>query len=103
MRVPRIQKRRVGTATVLAWCAMATMAWAQGAPPAGAPPAGAPPAGGGGRGGGRGGPQIVSPEIGADKTITFRYMAPNATNVTLTDTLPAGSTLVSSASTRGTY
>jgi enterochelin esterase family protein len=62
---------------------MATMAWAQGAPPAGAPPAGAPPAGGGGRGGGRGGPQIVSPEIGADKTITFRYMAPNATNVTL--------------------
>jgi enterochelin esterase-like enzyme len=45
----------------------------------GTPPVGAPA---GGRGGGRG-PQIVSPEIGADRTITFRYNAPNATQVTV--------------------
>ena len=39
------------------------------------PPAGA--AGGRGRG-----PAIVSPEVGADRTITLRYLAPNATSVT---------------------
>jgi enterochelin esterase family protein len=45
--------------------------------PAGPPPAGAPAAGGrGGRG-----PVVVSPEVGADKTITLRYLAPNATSV----------------------
>ena len=48
----------------------------------GAPPAGAPPPGGRAGGGGRG-PQIVSPEIGADKTITFRFAAPNAQQVTV--------------------
>ena len=42
------------------------------------PPA-APPAGGGR--GGRG-PTVVSPEIGADRTLTLRYLAPNATQVT---------------------
>jgi len=41
----------------------------------------APPAGGGGRGGGRG--QVVSPEVRADGTITFRFSAPNAREVTL--------------------
>lgn len=45
--------------------------------PAGPPPAGAPAAGGrGGRG-----PVVVSPEVGADKTVTLRYLAPNATSV----------------------
>jgi enterochelin esterase-like enzyme len=44
------------------------------------PPAGQPPAGGRGRGGG---PQYVSPEVGADRTITFRYIAPNAQQVTV--------------------
>ena len=40
----------------------------------------------GGRGGGRGrGPAVVSPEVGADRTITFRYLAPNAQQVTVTD------------------
>ena len=41
----------------------------------------------GGRGGGRGGrgPALVSPEVGADRTITFRYLAPNAQQVTVTD------------------
>jgi enterochelin esterase-like enzyme len=33
--------------------------------------------------GGRGrGPSVVSPEIGADRTLTLRYLAPNATQVT---------------------
>jgi enterochelin esterase-like enzyme len=32
---------------------------------------------------GRGGPPIVSPEVGADRTVTFRFRAPNATEVTL--------------------
>lgn len=52
---------------------VASVAFAQA--PAG-PPAGAPGAGRGGRG-----PQIVSPEVGADKTVTLRYLAPNATSV----------------------
>jgi enterochelin esterase family protein len=37
------------------------------------------------RRGGRGGPVVVSPEIGPDRTITFRYLAPNATQVTVND------------------
>ena len=41
----------------------------------------APPTAGGGRGGGRG--QVVSPEVRADGTITFRFSAPNAREVTL--------------------
>jgi enterochelin esterase-like enzyme len=32
---------------------------------------------------GRGGPAIVSPEVGADRTITFRLSAPNAQQVTV--------------------
>lgn len=36
-----------------------------------------------GAGGGRGrGPAVVSPEVGADRTVTLRYLAPNATAVT---------------------
>ena len=41
----------------------------------------APPASAAGRGGGRG--QVVSPEVRADGTITFRFSAPNAREVTL--------------------
>jgi enterochelin esterase family protein len=44
-------------------------------------PAGPPP-GGGGRGGRGRGPAVVSPEVGADRTVTLRYLAPNATQVT---------------------
>jgi enterochelin esterase-like enzyme len=51
---------------------------AQPAPAAQAPVA--PPAG---RGGGRGGPAVVSPQIEADGRVTFRLLAPNATNVTV--------------------
>ena len=50
------------------------------APPAGAPATAQPP---GARGGGRGGPQIVSPEVNADKTVTLRFRAPKAQQVTL--------------------
>jgi len=57
----------------LAMALVASVAFAQA--PAG-PPAGAPGAGRGGRG-----PTVVSPEVGADKTITLRYLAPNATSV----------------------
>ena len=32
---------------------------------------------------GRGGPAIVSPEVGADRTVTFRFLAPNAQQVTV--------------------
>ena len=52
------------------------------APPA--PPPGAPqPPTTGARGGGRGGPQLVSPEVKPDKTVTFRFRAPNANQVTV--------------------
>ena len=36
-----------------------------------------------GRGGGRGGPAVVSPQIEADRRVTFRILAPNATSVTV--------------------
>jgi enterochelin esterase family protein len=36
-----------------------------------------------GQNGGRGGPRIVSPEIHPDKTVTFRFLAPKAQEVTL--------------------
>ena len=36
-----------------------------------------------GRGGGRGGPPVVSPEVHPDKTVTLRYRAANAKEVTL--------------------
>jgi enterochelin esterase-like enzyme len=50
--------------------------------PAGQPPATAPAAPQG-RGGGRGGPPVVSPEVHADKSVTLRFRAPNAREVTL--------------------
>src|SRR6476646_98496 len=49
------------------------------APPASQAPA-TPPAG---RGGGRGGPAVVSPQIEADRRVTFRILAPNAAAVTV--------------------
>src|SRR5436190_20630775 len=36
-----------------------------------------------GRGGGRGGPQMVSPDVHADRTVTLRFRAPNAKTVEL--------------------
>jgi enterochelin esterase family protein len=49
--------------------------------PATAQPPAAPQAAG--RGGGRGGPVVVSPQIEADRRVTFRVLAPNATTVTV--------------------
>ena len=70
------------TATlILALSLPATAATAQtpSGPPAGAPVPGGPAAPG--RGGPRG-PVVISPEIGADQTLTLRYLAPDATQVT---------------------
>lgn len=53
-----------------------------------------PPAGQqGGRGGGRGpqGPQVVSPQVNADRTVTLRVLAPKATEITVTGELLNGS------------
>jgi enterochelin esterase-like enzyme len=51
------------------------------APPVGAPAAQAPAPGA--RGGGRGGPQLVSPEVKPDNSVTFRFRAPSAREVRL--------------------
>jgi enterochelin esterase-like enzyme len=69
--------------SLLALALMGAVAQTQTPPPA--PPTGQAPAGA--RGGGRGGPAYVSPEIGADRTITFRYLAPNAQAVTVSGEL----------------
>ncbi len=47
----------------------------------------------GGRGGGRGpqGPQVVSPQVNADRTVTLRVLAPKATEITVTGELLTGS------------
>ena len=55
------------------------LAWTQQAPPT--PPAQPPAAGRGGRGAQD---TLVSPEVHADRTVTFRVRAPQATTVTLT-------------------
>jgi enterochelin esterase-like enzyme len=54
--------------------AFALIASAAAAQPPAAPPAGP---GRGGRG-----PSVISPEVGADRTVTLRYLAPNASQVT---------------------
>ncbi len=72
-------KIRVGLSLLVALL-VSSAAFAQGAPP----PAGG--ARGGGPGGGRG-PQLVSPEVGADRTITFRFNAPTAQQVTVSGEL----------------
>jgi enterochelin esterase-like enzyme len=81
----------LGFAVMLMACAV--IAQAPAGPPAGQPggaPAGAPAgAPGAGRGAGRGGrgPQIISPQIAADGTVTFRYADPNATKITVSGEL----------------
>ncbi len=63
--------------------AMAVTALSAQTPAGQAPPAGQPPAPQG-RGGGRGGlPPVVSPEVNADKSVTLRFRAPNAKEVTV--------------------
>jgi hypothetical protein len=60
--------------------ASSTLLAAQQPAPA-APPAAAPAAPAAGRGGGRGAPPVKSPEVGADRRVTFRLRAPNAKEV----------------------
>jgi enterochelin esterase family protein len=68
-------------AAMLAVGAVSAQTPAGQAPPAGQAGAPAAPQG---RGGGRGGlPPVVSPEIHADKSVTLRFRAPNAKEVTL--------------------
>ena len=69
---------KLGSRTIgfLAATLFAAMAWAQG----GGQPAA--PAAGRGQGGGRG-PQVVSPEVGEDRRVTFRILAPQAESVKL--------------------
>lgn len=70
--------RRAGIG-VLGWGLAALVLHGQ-TPPPGGPPGQAP--GPGARGGGRG-MQLVSPEVKPDRTVTFRFRAPNAREVTL--------------------
>ena len=56
-------------------------------PPAAGAQAPAQP--GGGRGGQQG-PQVVSPQVNADRTVTLRLLAPKATEVTVTGELVNG-------------
>ncbi len=75
--------RRLGFWMIAAFCAVVAVGAQAPAQPPVPPPTGAPPAPQG-RGGGRGGPPpVVSPEVGADKSVTFRFRAPNAREVTL--------------------
>jgi enterochelin esterase-like enzyme len=79
--------RRAFTMLMIAgvWCAVA---FAQAPTGTAAPPAGQQ----GGRGGGRGpqGPQVVSPQVNADRTVTLRVLAPKATEITVTGELLNG-------------
>lgn len=74
-------------AAFLVLATVMTMAGVQGQEPAPQPKPAQDPAPPSGRGGGPGGPQIVSPEVGADRTITFRFQAPNAKAVTVSGEL----------------
>ena len=76
--------RRPGTFLMTMFGVCAGLAAAAQSQPTQAPPvtqAPVPP--GAGRGGGRGGPAVVSPQIEADRRVTFRVLAPNATTVTV--------------------
>ena len=66
------------TAAAVLTCSLALSGQQQPAPPA--PPAAPQP--GGGRG--QQGPQVVSPEVNADRTVTLRLLAPKAALVTVT-------------------
>ena len=78
-----MRRRLFGVPLIVVLIASAANAQAPAAPATGGQRGTGPAApGGGGRGGGRG-PQIVSPEVRADRTITFRFTAPNAKEVVL--------------------
>ena len=73
---------RKGLAVLVAVVASVAVVPSQQAPPAGAtPPPGAPAQGGRG---GQQGPQVVSPQVNAERTVTLRLYAPKATEVRVT-------------------
>ena len=80
-------KRLAGLSFAIVLSACVAFGQAPATPPAGAP--GAAPGVGRGTGGGRGGrgPQVVSPQIGSDGTITFRYLDASATKITVSGEL----------------
>ena len=86
-----IMKRRLIPPQVSA-IAVAVLTWSlalSGQQAPAAPGQAAPPAQpGGGRG--QQGPQVVSPEVNADRTVTLRLLAPKATEVTVTGELLNG-------------
>jgi enterochelin esterase-like enzyme len=69
--------------------AVVTLSAHQAGSPPPAPGAQAPAQPGGGRGGQQG-PQVVSPQVGADRTVTLRLYAPKATEVRVTGELLDG-------------
>jgi enterochelin esterase-like enzyme len=73
----------LGLAVTMIACAV--IAQAPATPPA-AGPGGAAAAGRGAGRGGRG-PMVISPEIGSDGTVTFRYLDPNASKITVSGEL----------------
>jgi hypothetical protein len=77
--------RRTGLILAAAICC-AMPAFSQGPAPQGGAAAQ------GGRGGGRGaqGPQVVSPQVNADRTVVVRVFAPKATEITVTGELING-------------
>src|SRR6187431_2592006 len=69
---------------IAATLAGSTLLAAQQPAPPTAPPAAVPAAPAAGRGAGRGAPPVKSPEVGADRRVTFRLRAPNAKEVAVT-------------------
>jgi enterochelin esterase-like enzyme len=86
-----MRRTRMAVATALLGSGLAV--FAQQTPPAGQAPATAPaPGTQAGRGGrGQQGPQVVSPQVNADRTVTLRVLAPKATEITITGEILNGS------------
>ncbi len=78
-------RRLLISVIALSLATIVALAQAPPQPPPPAPPAPGQAGAGGGRG--RGGPAFISNEVGADRTITFRYYAPNAQAVTVSGEL----------------
>jgi len=75
-----MQRQRVVTTLVIsALCGIVAFAQSAQQQPAPQTPAATPA----GRAGGRGAPAVVSPQIEADRRVTFRLLAPNAASVTV--------------------
>ena len=76
-----VLRRYTSRMLMAATLAGSTLLAAQQPSPPATPPAATPGAPAAGRGGGRGAPPIKSPEVSADRRVTFRLRAPNAKEV----------------------